>query len=84
VWDVDGRSSCDACGSAVERSSSQLASGLLLVVGVVYLATLAGLVYLFKAQPFVGGLAVIVTIAVGRGLEVLVKRPLVTRKTSRA
>jgi hypothetical protein len=62
----------------VERN--ELSSGLLALVAVGYLATLALGTVLFKARPMVGGFAAIVAIGLGRGLQLLVKTPAVARR----
>jgi hypothetical protein len=67
-----------------EEDSHALSSGLLAFVGVGYLATLAIGIVLFKARPFVGGLAAIVAIAFGRALQLVVKAPVVTRRSMSA
>jgi hypothetical protein len=71
---------CERCGRTQEDDSNSLSSGLLAVVGVGYLATLAIGIVIFKARPFVGGLAAIVAIALGRALQLLVKPAIVTRR----
>lgn len=80
--EVDGApaSCCERCGRDKEDESNALSSGLLALIGVGYLATLALGVVVFKARPFVGGLAAIVAIALGRAMQLLVKTPVVTRR----
>lgn len=46
---------------------------MLAFIGVGYLGALAVGVQLFKARPFVGGVAAIVAIVLGRVLQVLIK-----------
>lgn len=84
VYDLDGALCCERCGRATEEESNGLSAGLLASIGVGYLATLAIGVLLFKARPFVGGLAAIVAIALGRLVQLLVKTPVVTRRRSGA
>ncbi|MDB4939438.1 MAG: hypothetical protein JWP87_6410 [Labilithrix sp.] len=73
-------SCCEGCGRAQEEDASSLSSGLLALVGVGYLATLAVGIVVFKARPFVGGLAAIVAIALGRALSLFVKPITATRR----
>ena len=80
-FDLDGRPCCERCGRIQEDDSHALSSGLLALVGVGYLATLALGIIIFKARPFVGGLAAIVAIALGRAMQLLVKTPAVTRRS---
>ena len=84
TYELDGASCCERCGRAKEDEGNALSSGLLALIGVGYLATLAVGVVLFKPRPFVGGLAAIVAIALGRLMQVLVKTPAVTRRMSSA
>jgi hypothetical protein len=58
----------------------ELGSGLIALLGVGYLAALALGVVFFKAQPFVGGLATIAAIALGRALPLVLPLPVVTRR----
>ncbi|HSO35343.1 MAG TPA: hypothetical protein VLT33_22595 [Labilithrix sp.] len=81
AFDIDGDFGCEACGRRREADAAELSSGLLAFVGVGYLATVAIGVVLFKAQPFVGGLAAIVAIGLGRALQLLVRGPAVTRRS---
>ncbi len=81
AYDVDGRTCCEACGRAEEDRGRSLGSAVLLVVGFGYLATLALSYLVFKARPFVGGIAAIAAIAVGRALQVVLRPPAVTRRT---
>lgn len=80
TYELDGAPCCDVCGRGVEDDSHSLSSGLLALVAVGYLATLAIGIVLFKARPFVGGLAAVVAIALGRAMQLLVKPPSVTRR----
>jgi hypothetical protein len=79
-YDLDGALCCERCGRATEDESSNLSAGLLASISVGYLATLAVGVLVFNARPFVGGLAAIVAIALGRLVQLLVKTPVVTRQ----
>jgi hypothetical protein len=80
TYELDGSSCCERCGAEKEDDGHALSSGLLALVGVGYLATLAIGIVLFKARPFVGGLAAIVAIGLGRAMQLLVKTPVVTRR----
>jgi hypothetical protein len=80
VYEVDAASCCDRCGRDREDESRALSSGLLALVGVGYLATIAVGIVIFKARPFVGGIAAIVAIALGRAMQLLVKAPTVVRR----
>ena len=83
TYELDGSAAAASAAAAPRRTRrNALSSGLLALVGVGYLATLAVGVVLFKARPFVGGLAAIVAIALGRALQLLVKAPVVTRRMS--
>jgi hypothetical protein len=80
TYELDGGWCCEACGRRQEDDARELGSGLLALVGVGYLATLAVGILLFKARPFVGGLAAIVAIALGRVLQLVVRAPAVSRR----
>jgi predicted nucleic acid-binding Zn ribbon protein len=80
AYDVDGRVCCEACGRAEEDRSRSLGSTLLAFVGVGYLATLAVGVAIFHARPFVGGIAAIAAIALGRVLQIVIRPPVVIRR----
>jgi len=77
---MEGGFGCERCGRLREAEAAELSSGLLAFVAVGYLATAAVGVLVFKAQPFVGGLAALVAIGLGRALELLVHSPSVTRR----
>lgn len=80
TYELDGAPCCERCGRDKEDDRNALSSGLLALIGVGYLATLAVGIVLFKPRPFVGGLAAIVAIALGRALQMLVKGPDVSRR----
>ncbi len=82
--EFDGASCCERCGRAKEDEGNALRSGLLASIAVGYLAALTVGVLIWKARPFVGGLAAIVAIALGRLMQLVVKTPLVTRRASSA
>ena len=80
TFEVNAALCCEACGHRHEDDARELASGLLALVGVGYLATLAAGIVVFKGRPFVGGLAAVVAIGLGRALQVLVRSPAVSRR----
>jgi hypothetical protein len=84
TYHLDGAICCERCGRAKEDEGNALSSGLLASIGVGYLAALAIGVMIWKARPFVGGLAAIVAIALGRIMQLVVKTPLVTRRVPTA
>lgn len=79
AFEIDGRAACEACGRLEDEKSRAVGSALLAFIGVGYLATLAICVMLFKPRPFVGGLAAVVAIAVGRALQVVLRPRAVSR-----
>jgi hypothetical protein len=81
-YEVDGSEACETCGVAEDDRSRALGSALLAFVGAGYLATLALGYIFFRARPFVGGLAAVVAIALGRMLQVYLRPPIVTRRAS--
>lgn len=80
TFERDESPCCERCGHAAETERNELGSGLLALVAVGYLATLALGTVLFKARPVVGGVAAVVAIGLGRALQLLVKVPAVTRR----
>ena len=82
TYELDGASCCERCGVETEDHNNALSSGLLALIGVGYLFTLAVGVVVFKARPFVGGLAAIFAIGLGRAMQLLVKTKVVTRRMS--
>ncbi len=83
AYEVNGSPCCEACAHAEDDRAHALASGLLALVAVGYLAAIAIGIVLFKARPFVGGLAAIVAIVLGRLLQVVVRSPVVSRRATR-
>ncbi|MBX3191422.1 MAG: hypothetical protein KF819_30785 [Labilithrix sp.] len=81
TYEIDGGPCCERCGRAEDERARSLGSALLALVGVGYLATLALGVAFFKARPFVGGVAAIVAIALGRALQLWIKPSAVTRRS---
>ena len=80
TFELDGGWCCEACGRRQEEDARELGSGLLALVGVGYLATLAVGVAIFNARPIVGGIAAIAAIGLGRALQLLVRAPAVSRR----
>lgn len=80
AYDVDGSAACASCGPREDDRSRALGSALLTFVSVGYLAALAVGYLVFRARPFVGGLAAVVAIALGRALQMYVRPPIVTRR----
>lgn len=80
TFERGGEPLCERCGRGAEDDRNALSSGLLGLVAVGYLATLVLGTVLLKARPFVGGLAAVVAIALGRAIQVLVKTPAVSRR----
>ncbi|MDF2695036.1 MAG: hypothetical protein K0S65_3419 [Labilithrix sp.] len=81
AYDVDQTASCEACAAHAEDRSRSLGGAILAFVAVAYLATIAVGVLVFRARPFIGGLAAIVAIALGRTLQTYVKPPVVTGRS---
>jgi hypothetical protein len=84
AYDVDGRPTCEACGRAEEDRGKSVGTTLLALTAVGYLATLALGLLAFRARPFVGGVAAIVGIAIGRALQLILKPPVVVRRLRRS
>jgi uncharacterized protein (DUF983 family) len=82
TYEVDGEPACEACGSGMAERSRAIGSGVIGVVAVGYLATLAVGVGLFHARPFVSGVAAIVAITVARALQLLLRAPAVLTRRS--
>ena len=77
---VDGKPTCEKCGHDEEARGRSLGSAILAFTGFGYLAVLALGVLVFKAKPFIGGVAAIGAIAFGRLLQIVVKPPVVVRR----
>lgn len=84
TYELDGAACCERCGQDKESERDALSSGLLALVAVGYLATLAVGVVVFKARPFVGALAAIVAIGLGRVIQLAMKPPAVVRRFASA
>ena len=84
TFERDERPYCERCGHDAEEQRNELSSGLLALVAVGYLAALVLGTVLFRARPFVGGLAAVVAIGLGRALQILVKTPAVARRAPSA
>lgn len=81
TYDVDGNVECEACSAAVEERRRWLGAAVLAWIGVGYLAALAVAVLVFHKRPFVGGLAAIVALGLGRALQSYVHPPVISRRT---
>jgi hypothetical protein len=81
AYDVDGRVCCETCGLAEEDRGRAVGTALLASVGVGYLATLALGLLVFHARAFIGGIAAIAAIGIGRILQTVLRPPAVTRRT---
>jgi hypothetical protein len=79
VYEIDGAPACEACGRREDARSRAVGSALLAFIGAGYLAALALAILVFRPRPFVGGLAAIVAIALGRALHIAVRPRAVTR-----
>jgi hypothetical protein len=80
TYELDHSPCCERCGRAKEDDRNALSSGLLALIAVGYLAALAVGIVVFKPRPFVGGLAAIVAIALGRAMQLLATGPDVRRR----
>jgi hypothetical protein len=80
TYEVDGTEACAACGAACDAQSQAIGSTLLAFIGVAYLATLAIGFLVFRARPFIGGLAAVVAFGCGRTLQAFVQQRTVTRR----
>jgi hypothetical protein len=77
---VDDQLACSDCGPLAEERGRAIGSAVLGLVGVGYLATLAVGFMIFKARGYVGGLAAVVAIALGRVLQMYLRMPVVTSR----
>lgn len=71
---------CDACGRDEEERSDAIGSAVIGFVGVGYLATLVVCIMVFKAKAFVGGIAAVAAIALGRILQLVMRPAVVVRR----
>jgi hypothetical protein len=74
---ADGRTLCAICGAREEARSRSLGFALFVLTGVGYLTTIAVCVVLMKPRAFIGGLAAVVAIGVGRALQLALRLPVV-------
>lgn len=72
--DGGGRALCQGCDAAESERSVTVGSTLLVAIAAAYLAALAVGYVVFKGRPFVGGLAAVVAIGLGRGLQRILYR----------
>ncbi|HVJ93028.1 MAG TPA: hypothetical protein VM580_24670 [Labilithrix sp.] len=82
TYEVEDAIACRTCGAAEGDRGRALGSAMLALVGVGYLATLALGYVFFRGRPFVGGLAAVVALALGRALHTYLKLPMVSRRSS--
>jgi hypothetical protein len=80
--EVDGSAVCESCGVLADDRSRSLGTAMVAFVGVGYLATLAIGYLVFRARPFIGGLAAVVAITLGRTLQMYFQPKAVTRRRS--
>lgn len=83
-WEVDGKPTCAECGAREDDRSRSIGATMLALVGVGYLATVAIGYLLFKARPYVGGIAAVVAIMLGRLLQMYLPVPVVRRREPHA
>ncbi len=84
AYDVNDEPTCERCGRQEEDRGKSLGSTLLVLTGLGYLVVLAIGVKAFHARPFVGGIAAIAAIALGRALQLALKPPVVIRRLRRS
>jgi hypothetical protein len=77
---IDDVDVCTSCARAAEADSDALGAAGVGFVGVGYLLTLALSYRIFHARPFLGGLAAIVAIALGRVLQTFFRPKSVIRR----
>jgi len=82
AYDVDGGVACESCGALEDERSRAIGSAVLAFVAVGYLAALAIGYLVFRGRPFIGGLAAVVAIALGRALQLYIRPRTVTRRAS--
>lgn len=80
TYEVDGRAACRDCGAVEEERSLALGAAVFAFVGCGYLATLAIGFLVFRARPFIGGLAAVAALGLGRVLQGFVRLPQVSRR----
>lgn len=80
AYDVDDAMTCEPCGRSEEDRARGIGLSLTGLVGAGYLATLALGVVVFKSKPFIGGIAAIVAIVLGRVLQLVLRPPSVRRR----
>jgi len=83
AYDVNDEPTCERCGRLEEDRSRSLGSTLLVLTGLGYLVVLAIGFVVFRARPFIGGIAAIAAIALGRALQLALKPPVVIRRLRR-
>ena len=81
VYEIDDRVACESCGREAYARSRATGLSLFAVIAVGYLATLAVCVVVFRPRPWVGGLAAVVSIAIGRVLQLVLRPSVVNVRT---
>lgn len=74
---VDGKPACADCAAAASERHVAVREAILVIVSVGYLAALAAGVVVLKGRPIVGGLAAVIALIVGRGLQVYLRAPVI-------
>lgn len=69
---------CVACADLADERARSLGSLVFALVGVGYLAALAIGYVVFRGRPFVGGIAAVVALALGRALQITLRLPPIT------
>lgn len=72
---VGGAAACDGCVEAAKERTRLFGASLPLLASIAYLLALAIGYFALKGRPIVGGLAAVAALFVGRGLQILVFRP---------
>lgn len=75
---IDGQPACATCGDEADERVRSLGSLTFALVCVVYLGALALGFVAFRGRPFVGGVAAVLAIALGRALQLALRLPTVT------
>lgn len=81
VFAQAGEPLCERCGSAELARIAARGSAAIVIIALGYLVALAVSYHLFKARPYVGGIAALAAIALGRVLQVWLTPQAVTRRS---
>lgn len=71
---------CEGCGAVAIERGHAVGSAALALIAAGYLIALAIGYLVFRARPFVGGLAAIASLVVGRLVQTALRAPIVTRR----